>query len=80
MRIKFVNGLAARLADGVGKHLAKRTKNSDLIDLIRSLHPIDSGVPLIRLGPDGDGGYLIPDDLNGIQYCFSPGRFDGIRI
>jgi hypothetical protein len=30
-------------------------------------------VPLIRLGPDGDGGYLVPDDLAGINECFSPG-------
>lgn len=28
---------------------------------------------LIRLGPIGDGGYLIPDDLEGIEACFSPG-------
>ena len=28
---------------------------------------------LIRLGNDGDGGYLVPDDLNGIEACFSPG-------
>jgi hypothetical protein len=27
----------------------------------------------VRLGPDGDGGYLVPDDLAGIEYAFSPG-------
>jgi hypothetical protein len=27
----------------------------------------------MRIGPDGDGGYLIPDDLDGIRYAFSPG-------
>jgi hypothetical protein len=41
--------------------------------LIRSLRPLDGGVDLIRLGPAGDGGYLIPDDLEGISYAFSPG-------
>jgi hypothetical protein len=25
------------------------------------------------VGPHTDGGYLIPDDLEGIEYCFSPG-------
>jgi hypothetical protein len=25
------------------------------------------------VGGSGDGGYLIPDDLAGIEYCFSPG-------
>jgi len=28
---------------------------------------------LIRFGANGDGGYLIPDDLRDIEYCFSPG-------
>ena len=28
---------------------------------------------LIRLGGDGDGGYMIPDELSGIEECFSPG-------
>jgi hypothetical protein len=28
---------------------------------------------LIRLGPDADGGFLVPNDLDGIEACFSPG-------
>lgn len=32
-----------------------------------------ANVPLIRIGGDGDGGYLLPDDFNGIRHCFSPG-------
>lgn len=35
--------------------------------------PKPSGVPLIRLGGPGDGGYLVPDDLEGITALFSPG-------
>ncbi len=30
-------------------------------------------MPLIRLGADGDGGYLVPDDLADVAACFSPG-------
>jgi hypothetical protein len=41
--------------------------------LLRSLHPITGGHPLLRLGCDGDGGYLVPDDLDNIDACFSPG-------
>ena len=26
-----------------------------------------------RVGSDGDGGYLVPDDLENINYLFSPG-------
>jgi len=41
--------------------------------LIARLHPVEPIKPLIRIGPDGDGGYLLPDDLEGIVACFSPG-------
>lgn len=37
------------------------------------IQPIDAGYPLIRIGAKGDGGYLVPDDLEGVDYCFSPG-------
>lgn len=45
----------------------------ELLGLIQSLHPVASGRELIRLGPAGDGGYLVPDDLEKIEACFSPG-------
>jgi hypothetical protein len=41
--------------------------------LLAKLSPLRSPNELIRLGPDGDGGYLVPDDLAGIEACFSPG-------
>jgi hypothetical protein len=41
--------------------------------LVKSLAPLNASKDLIRLGPDGDGGYLVPDDLSGIEACFSPG-------
>jgi hypothetical protein len=50
------------------------TPRSNVLSLIESLHPVGVSNPLIRLGPkDSDGGYLIPDDLNGISACYSPG-------
>ncbi|MGL1932623.1 MAG: FkbM family methyltransferase [Desulfotalea sp.] len=44
--------------------------------LIQKLHPIKCKKELIRMGPNGDGGYLLPDDLLGINTCFSPGVSD----
>lgn len=41
--------------------------------LINSLKVYDLGHPLIRIGPKGDGGYLVPDLLKNIKVCFSPG-------
>jgi len=40
---------------------------------LENFRPIDNGVPLIRIGEEGDGGYLLPDDLEGIEACCSPG-------
>jgi len=37
------------------------------------LHPCQSKFPLVRMGSEADGGYLIPDDLEHIKACFSPG-------
>lgn len=44
--------------------------------LLQSLHPVACSKELIRLGPDADGGYLVPNDLAGIEACFSPGVSD----
>lgn len=41
--------------------------------LFQSLRPETPNVPLIRCGADGDGGYLLPDDFEGIVACISPG-------
>jgi hypothetical protein len=45
----------------------------EIADAIDLLAPRPCGLPLIRLGGAMDGGYLIPDDLNDIDACFSPG-------
>jgi len=60
----------------MGFHVSRATKTEDLTGLIKKLHPLDCGIDLIRIGSKGDGGYLIPDDLEGIEYCFSPGVSD----
>jgi hypothetical protein len=41
--------------------------------LLSRIAPITTDHPLIRLGSETDGGYLVPDDLQGIGACFSPG-------
>ena len=49
------------------------TPREQVVGLIRMLRPVLTGLPLVRMGGDGDGGYLVPDDLKGISSCFSPG-------
>lgn len=59
---------------GVGNAFPTRvTDRSELQSLMRKLHPVSCDKELIRLGPNGDGGYLVPNDLEGIEACFSPG-------
>jgi hypothetical protein len=60
----------------VGLSVTKRTNPVEVKDLIQRLRPQNCGKELIRIGSPGDGGYLLPDDLAGIEYCFSPGVSD----
>lgn len=48
----------------------------ELKSVLATLIPKPSGHPLIRLGGVGPkgGGYLVPDDMDGIVACFSPGN------
>jgi hypothetical protein len=41
--------------------------------LAQRLKPVQTNVPLVRIGAEEDGGYLVPNDLEGISACFSPG-------
>jgi len=54
-----------------GIRIARVTNIELVTELIRKLHPIEA--PLVRIGGEGDGGYLVPDELQGIKTCFSPG-------
>jgi hypothetical protein len=49
------------------------TRPAELRALLARLAPLATDKPLLRLGPRGDGGYLVPDDLGGIEALFSPG-------
>jgi len=55
------------------KYPTRLTDNQDIQELLNRLRPMKCDKELIRLGPQGDGGYLIPNDLKDIKACFSPG-------
>lgn len=46
---------------------------NELQDLLKALHPVKTNFELVRIGGNNDGGYLLPNDLEGITTCFSPG-------
>ncbi len=45
----------------------------EIEQFMTGLQVVDPGMSLIRIGGEADGGYLVPDDLEGITACFSPG-------
>jgi hypothetical protein len=55
--------------------LNKLNKNQkkQIDHFLKKIKIIDSGYKLIRIGGNNDGGYLIPNILNQIEFCFSPG-------
>lgn len=54
----------------VGLKLSKHDEIRRFVDRFRTKY---ISVDLVRIGGDGDGGYLLPDNLNDVKYCFSPG-------
>jgi len=60
----------------LGKYVSPTINGERLVSLIQRVRPVSSPFPLVRIGGPGDGGYLVPDDLNGISACFSPGVAD----
>jgi hypothetical protein len=52
------------------------TTKSALLVFLGKIKPLNTQFELIRIGGPGDGGYLVPDDLDGIRTCFSPGVSD----
>lgn len=69
----FLKTLVIDRSDVRRGYMTAMTKKPALLSFIQRLHPQTPDKPLIRLGPRGDGGYLVPDDLAGIEACFSPG-------
>jgi hypothetical protein len=53
--------------------ISRTTEKYKILDLLCSIRAIQTNHDLIRLGSAHDGGYLIPNDLEGIRACFSPG-------
>ena len=70
---KFLNSYAFKIRAAFGKFSTAITELDELNSLLQKLYPKCCDKKLIRLGPKGDGGYLVPDDFMGIEACFSPG-------
>jgi len=65
--------LCQRLAGMLGFSISPTISREQLVGLIQRVSPDSSPYPLVRIGGSSDGGYLLPDDLDEISACFSPG-------
>lgn len=69
---KIINRVGT-IAMQQGLSLRKTTDDRKLEEFFRKVRPVATQFDLIRVGGNNDGGYLLPDDLEGIEVCFSPG-------
>mgnify|MGYP001169604746 FL=1 len=56
-----------------GTFTSQRTDLSEIRKLLKTISPKKLAKDNIRIGGNNDGGYVVPNDLEGIDYCFSPG-------
>lgn len=70
---QLMKSYLTKLAGVIDVFPTAMTNADDVRLLLKALRPLSTAKELIRLGPDGDGGYLVPNDLAEITACFSPG-------
>jgi hypothetical protein len=74
--MKITNSFKEKIKYSLLKYkwrISRATNYEDLDQFFISINPISTDHGLIRLGGETDGGYLVPNDLEGIKVCFSPG-------
>jgi len=62
-----------RFASNRGLVLEKASASPELKDFIARFRHNFVSCDLIRVGGEGDGGYLVPDILSEVAFCLSPG-------
>ena len=72
----MAKSLAKRALTLFKGEIVRQSAYSEVQNALNLLRPIQTEHLLVRLGPEGDGGYLIPNDLEGIVHLFSPGVGD----
>lgn len=69
MLVQTMKKLAFSKGFTIARHVAVEDQ-AKFFDLIK---PVKTDIELIRIGGDDDGGYLVPNDLDGLTACYSPG-------
>ena len=61
------------LMRNMGGFVSTTTDRTRLSAFLKQIYPVGTNHALIRMGGEKDGGYLVPDDIDGVSACFSPG-------
>lgn len=72
IRKKF-NKLLQLQALSRGMFITDGVPEESVLAMIKRIKPVAVDIPLVRIGPNEDGGYLVPDDFAGLELCISPG-------
>lgn len=78
--IQLIKELVKKILSFYNISSYKNVDNNKIYQLIKLFHPFDLGYDLIRIGENSDGGYLVPNCLNDISFCFSIGVDDKISF
>lgn len=68
--------IRSKISDLLSSVVQTMPRVSPLEACLLALKPVGTDVPMMRIGGNGDGGYLCPDDLVGIGGCVSLGAFN----
>ncbi len=75
--LRNAQGILTRILAFTGLFPTWQTGKAEIEGLLRRIHPVK--VDLVRLGPNADGGYLVPNKFEGVEACFSPG-IDSVSV
>ena len=73
LMIKVIKNYSKKIINFFNLNLRFLSDKKDLHKFIKLFKPYNCGYELIRFGDNSDGGYLLPNCLDNINNCFSPG-------
>ena len=76
--IKVIKNYSKKIINFFNLYLRFLSDKKDLHKFIKLFKPYNCGYELVRFGDNSDGGYLLPNCLDNINNCFSPGVGDNI--
>lgn len=72
--------LSNQIFNRFGLNIDTSVPVGEIQDLLDLLKVIDLSVPSVRIGSKNDGGYVVPNVLDRIEYCFSFGVSDNCEL